>query len=193
MLEEVAGEEVRLLAALGAADLDDHVLAVVRVLRAGAAARSSASSRSMSASAPVDLGPHLLAVVAVELAEHLLGRLEVAGARPQLLRRLHDRPELAVAPGDLLVPALIGDQRQGRRGALRDPGAPARGLEADPTSSEATADAARLACDPCPTSSLRHRSIRDGRSRDGTRSGAPVAVEGDELGGVQRGGRRGPR
>ena len=59
-----------------------------------------------------DLGAHLLAVVAVELAEHLLGRLEVAGARPQLLRRLHDRPELAVAPSDLLVPALIGDQRR---------------------------------------------------------------------------------
>ena len=60
---------------------------------------------------PVDLGPHLLAVVAVELAEHLLGRLEVARARPQLLARLHDRPELAVAPGDLLVAALVGDQR----------------------------------------------------------------------------------
>ena len=39
----------------------------------------------MSASALVDLGPHLLAVAAVELAQHLLGCLEIAGARPQLL------------------------------------------------------------------------------------------------------------
>ena len=64
----------------------------------------------MSASAAADLGPHVLAVVAVGLAEHLLGRLEVPAARPQLVRRLHDRPELAVAPSHLLVPALIGDQ-----------------------------------------------------------------------------------
>ena len=42
----------------------------------------------MSASASVDLGAHHLAVVAVELGEHLLGRLEVVGALPQLAVRL---------------------------------------------------------------------------------------------------------
>ena len=109
-LEQVAGEEVGLLAALGAADLDDDVLAVVRVLRAGAAARSSASRRSMSASASVDLRAHLLAVVAVELGEHLLGRLEVAAALAQPPGGLHDRLELAVPPRHLLVAVLVGDQ-----------------------------------------------------------------------------------
>ena len=43
-VEEVAGEEVRLLAAFGAADLHDHVAPVVRILR-DQKSRSSISSR----------------------------------------------------------------------------------------------------------------------------------------------------
>ena len=109
--EQVAREEVGLLAALGAADLDDHVLAVVRVL--------GQEQHLQLRLEPLDVGlgaghlaAHLLAIVAVEVAEHLLGRLEVAGAGAQLLRRLHDGPELAVAPSDLLVASLVGDQRR---------------------------------------------------------------------------------
>ena len=73
---------------------------------------SSASSRSMSASAATTSARMSSRSVTVELAQHLLGRLEIAGAGAQLLRRFDDRPELAVAPRHLLVPALIREQRR---------------------------------------------------------------------------------
>ena len=39
-----------------------------------------------------------------------LAAVSISPQHLQLVRRLHDRPELAVAPSHLLVPALIGDQ-----------------------------------------------------------------------------------
>ena len=79
-LEQVAGEEVGLLAALGAADLDDDVLALVRVLRQEQQADLGLEPVDVGLGLR-DLGAHLLAVVAVEVGEHLPGGLEVAASR----------------------------------------------------------------------------------------------------------------
>ena len=90
----------------------------------------------MSASASADLGAHDLAVVAVEVAEHLLGRLEVVGALAQLAGRVDDGLELVVAPGDLLVARPGRRAARGRPGALRRRRTRAPAPRAGPTSSE---------------------------------------------------------
>ena len=78
-LEEVAGEEVRLLAALGAADLDDDVAVVVLVLRQEQQLELVREPLDVGLGR-VDLGPHLLAVRPAGVGEHLAGGGEVAGA-----------------------------------------------------------------------------------------------------------------
>ena len=139
----------------------------------------------MSASAPATSAAHLLAVVAVELAEHLLGGLEVAGARAQLLRRLHDRLELAVAPGDLLVAALVGDQRGVAEARFEILVLPLEVSKPIQHRSEATASAAAVRM----RSGYRPRRLH--RRWDGGASDPPVAVDGDELGGRQQAGGEG--
>ena len=106
--EEVAGEEVGLLAALGAADLDDDAAVVVRVLRqqqqlelrlqpldVGLGGRASA--RAKSRSSPVVSSSISRAVVEVAVAAAQLGGLG------------DHRLELLVAPGHVGVAGLVGE------------------------------------------------------------------------------------
>ncbi len=81
-LEEVAGEQVGLLAALGAADLDDDVLAVVGV--GGEQQQLDLGvERGDGGLGLVDLGPHDLAVGARRLGVHLAGGGQVVLGGPQ--------------------------------------------------------------------------------------------------------------
>ena len=116
-LEQVAGEEVGLLAALGAADLDDDVAAVVGVLgqeqdlqlgRRGARCRPrprSTSARITSRSSPSSVGA---ASPWPSPGRSVRCRSSAAA--------LDDRLELLVAPGEL---ARSGAGRRTRRGRPR--------------------------------------------------------------------------
>ena len=95
-LEEVAGEEVGLLAALGAADLDDDVAVVVGVLGQQQELELLVEAGDVGLGR-VDLGAQHLAVVAVGVGEHLPGRREVVGALAELLEAADEVAELAVA------------------------------------------------------------------------------------------------
>src|SRR5581483_5846997 len=105
--DEVPGEEVGLLAALGAAYLEDHVLVVVRVLR-----------EEQHLEPPLEVGhrrlllghllPGHLPQLGVALgAEHLLGVVELAAGAAQLPERLDDRLQLGVAPARRPLGVLV--------------------------------------------------------------------------------------
>jgi hypothetical protein len=82
-LVEVAGEEVGLLAALGAPDLDDDVALVVGIAGQQQHAQlvGEPGDRRLRG---VDLGPEDVALVAGGVRQHLLGHLEVGAAGAQL-------------------------------------------------------------------------------------------------------------
>ena len=93
--EQIASEQVGLLTTLGAADLHDHVLAVVGVLR------EQEQLQLLGEAFDVGLGRSDLVAqqsdVAVSLAEELLGRSQIVGAVLQVAIAHDDRLELAVA------------------------------------------------------------------------------------------------
>jgi hypothetical protein len=108
-LVEVPGEQVGLLAALGAADLDDDVAVVVGIAgqQQDAELVGEPGDRSLRG---VDLGPEDVALVSHGVRKHALGHLEVGPAGAQLARALDDRGQLPVAPGHLLEAGLVGDE-----------------------------------------------------------------------------------
>jgi hypothetical protein len=108
-LEQVAREQVGLLAALRPPDLDDHVALVVGVL--------GQQQHPQLAGEPLDVGLRLgrlgaqqLPLVAGRVRQHLARRLQVLLALPQHPGAGDDGLELAVALGHLLVPGLVRDQ-----------------------------------------------------------------------------------
>ena len=113
---QVAGEQVGLLAALGAADLDDHVPPSVRVR-----GDHQLAQLLVDAVQGGERGPELLLhgrpLVPDRLGEQLLRRLGVCCQRTAAPRRVDERVELAVAGGD---PAQLGrvggDGRVGQAG-----------------------------------------------------------------------------
>ena len=107
-VEQVLGEQVRLLAALGAADLDDHVLVVVGVSRHEQHLQLGLEHGQPGLDA-VDLVAHRVAVVARRLGVHLLGRLEVVERRPVGAIRLHHRFELLEPLRLRAQGALVGE------------------------------------------------------------------------------------
>ena len=108
-LEQVAGDQVGLLAALGPADLDDHVALVVGV--AGDEQHPQLVGEADDGGLGlVDLGPQHLPVVAAGVGEHLAGGRQVVAPLRQLPRPLDDRLDLPVPLGHLLVTGLVGDQ-----------------------------------------------------------------------------------
>ena len=96
-LEEVLGEEVGLLASLGAADLEDDVLLVVGVL---------GQEQDLEL---VDHRAPDLAIIATRVAEHLLGLAQLIEGGPVLPVALHDRLQLLVPPGHVPQGALVPD------------------------------------------------------------------------------------
>ena len=107
-LEQVAGEEVGLLAPLGASDLDDHVAALVGVLRQQQQLDLLVEAGDVGLGR-VDLATQQLTVVGIGVSVHLLGRRQVVAGLTELAGARHDRVELLVALGHLGV-------------ALADPG-----------------------------------------------------------------------
>ena len=179
-LEQVAGEEVGLLAALGAADLDDDVVAVVGV--AGQQQQLELVVEPVDGGlGPLDLGPHQLAVVAGRVGVHLPGRGQVVGAPPAGRRaRSDDGLELLVAPGHLGVAGLVGQQRRGRPGAPRPRGTPSPGRRGGRSRRPGyPAPHPRPVAEAGPRAP--DRATGSGGRPDG-RSGPPVAGPGDHLG-----------
>ena len=107
-LEQVAGEQVRLLASLGPADLDDDVALVI-----GVAWEEQDLDLLVQLGRPVlqrvDLVAHLVAVGPRQLAEHLPGRGEVVGDPSQLVGAVDQRFELLAALRQLHVAGLVGE------------------------------------------------------------------------------------
>jgi hypothetical protein len=111
-LEQVAGEEVGLLAALGAADLDDDGLAVVGVAREEEQLQLLVEAGDVGLGL-VDLPPGQLALVADGVGRQLTGHLEIGrplveGAgdgdhRLELLVPARERPQLLLVDQDLGV------------------------------------------------------------------------------------------
>ena len=98
--QQVAGEQRRLVAALARLDLEDDVLAVVRVARA-AAARAAAARRPRPASASWSAS----AANDASSAGEFLGGGQVAAQRVQLVGRGDDRRELGEAAAERAGPA----------------------------------------------------------------------------------------
>ena len=99
-LEELPGEQVGLLAALGTADLHDDVLALVGVARrqqVGELGLEGGDARLGLGS----LGLQRLGLGGRGLAEQLDGRVPVVDRRPQGVDAVGDLAELLVAAGDL--------------------------------------------------------------------------------------------
>ncbi len=122
--EQVAGPEVRLLAALGALDLDDRVAALVRVARQQEVA--NLGCKVVDAGVLLgDLGlevlPHLAVVLAVE---QLAGGRGVVSRRLPLAIGVDEGLQLSVAPAGLA--AARGGRRTHRSRAGRTPTARAR-------------------------------------------------------------------
>ena len=107
-LEQVAGEEVGLLAALGTPDLDDDVLVVVGVARQQQHL-SSSSSRSMVASPASISAPRISRSSPSASAKISLGGVEVRLALEQAAVAHDDLFELLVAPGHRRVARLVGE------------------------------------------------------------------------------------
>ena len=96
-VEEVLGEQVRLLASLGAADLDDHVLVVVRVAR-----------EEQHLQVLLDAGGGRLRLLRLVAHPELLGHRQVVQRAPVGPVRLHDRLELLPATAELAERTLVG-------------------------------------------------------------------------------------
>ena len=122
---EVAGEQVGLLAALGAADLDDHVAPGVRVGRAPSARaaprRRRPGRRAWRPSSCLERRP----LVAGGLGEQLAGRVGVGRQRPAPPGGVDDRVELAVAGRDPAQLGRVGGDAPDRPGGPRGRRAPA--------------------------------------------------------------------
>ena len=108
-LVQVASEQVGLLAALGAADLDDDVALVVGIVRQQQNAQlvGEPGDRGFRG---VDLRPEDVALVTGRIRQHPLGHVEVGTAGAQLAGPLDDRRQLAVALCYLLEAGLVGDE-----------------------------------------------------------------------------------
>jgi hypothetical protein len=108
-LEQVAGEQVGLLAALGPPDLDDHVALVVGVAGQQQHPQLVGEAGDVGLGL-VDLGLQQAPFVGAGIVLHPPGGLQVLPPLPQLTGPADDRLELAVAPRHLLVAGLVGDQ-----------------------------------------------------------------------------------
>ena len=107
-VEEILGEEVRLLTALRAAYLHDHVLALVRVLRQEEETQLLLQPGDGELGL-VDLGAHEVAVVPRGLGKHPSGRFEVVACLAIVAVGEHDGLELLVPPRRLEERARVGD------------------------------------------------------------------------------------
>ncbi len=93
--EQITREQVRLLPALGAPDLDDDVLLVVRILR------QEQHPQLLLQTLEIGLGlghfePHRLTIVARRLGKHLLRGFEILGAAAVRAVARYDRAEILV-------------------------------------------------------------------------------------------------
>ena len=129
-LEQVAGEEVRLLAALGAADLDDDVAPLVRVLRQqeqlellGRAARPRSRSRRPRSGTAPDRRPRTRATSSLAVSRSPV-------RAPQLGTDLDDLLQLVVAAGGVGVAMLVGDQLRVAEASLEVEELTLQGVEA---------------------------------------------------------------
>ena len=107
-LEQVAGEQIRLLATLGTADLDDDVAVVVRVLRQQQQLELGLEPLDVRGGG-VGFGASEVAIVAGRVGQHLLRQLEVVGAGAKLAGARDDRVELLVTLRERGVLGLIGE------------------------------------------------------------------------------------
>ena len=106
--EQVASEQVGLLAALGAADLDDHVLAVVGVGRQHHLPQLDLEVGESGGEA-VDLGDEHLALGGRSVNHHLARRDHVVGPRVVLPIGGDDGAEIVVALGEHAQLGRIGE------------------------------------------------------------------------------------
>ena len=113
---EHAGEQVRLVTAHCAADLHDHVAALVGVLRQQERLHALLE-RGHPRLGLVDLLAHQLALVPRRLGQHLAGGGDVFAGGGQLVPGPDDLTELLVAPRQ--VAQAVGVRQGGRVGQLR--------------------------------------------------------------------------
>ena len=107
-LEEVGGPEVALLAALAAADLDDHVLAVVGVLGDEQLAQPARRARRAAPPSPRPPRPRYSRISASDSPlEHLAGVGEVGLGGAVRPVRLDDRLQLRVATAGVARGGLV--------------------------------------------------------------------------------------
>ena len=105
-LEEVLGEEVRLLASLGPSDLHDDVAAGIRVARHEQGPQLFSEPGDLGVGLG-DLGLRELALVAGRVVDHLASRLEVALGSLQPVPGADDLFELTMAAADVAQTSLV--------------------------------------------------------------------------------------
>ena len=115
-VEEVGGPEVALLAALAAADLDDHVLAVVGVAGHEQLAQPRVELGELGLLGPDLVGQVVAHLVVVLRIEQLPGLRDLGLDRPVLPSGVDDRLQLGVSPAG--VARRVAVTRRGDVGQL---------------------------------------------------------------------------
>ena len=110
-VEEILGEEVGLLATGRTPDLEDHVAAVVGIGRQQQDPQLLLVGGHLGLE-PLDLGPHLVTLVALGRRQHLLELDDVVRCAPQPLGHGDDRFELLEPTAEIGKLARVGLDRR---------------------------------------------------------------------------------